>query len=514
MAGHFLFRNILTGLAILVLAAPAAAQRLAPVELNAALPAAEVERALVAGAPGTLLHLRGLRDTAGAPMSLELRRVEVLTHEFQLLVDGQRADFDRDSIVFLAGRVEDWQGSTAVLSLQRERGVYEGMIRHGERVYRLTGDALGKRSFGEQMLVTELPPESLAEGQRGTELLGEVPRPPAPREGALTKVARRAVFAVDGDYEFFTVVQSQEGAVAFAGTVLAALSEVFEAQVGLAIQLGIVSVWTTPDDPYKSADNPFCEVGLFWEANRPRAQFPRAAALLFSGKKTAYGGAASLNGLCAYPYGDCKQGPYAVIGHVKANLPALHVSTAAHEIGHLAGSVHSHCYSPPIDQCHSGENGCYAGPQTTPEDGGSIMSYCGFSALSLGEPGKHGVDSERVPAVISEFLAALDAVPASDSKFIAGCLGDGAGGGAYGLQATVQGTTVALDWTDNQTGERKWFVEYRRGTRPWQTLERPANATAADVTKLVRGKIYQFRVRAKLKKGFSPYSEVVEVKIP
>ena len=262
MARHLSFHNLLSGLAILALAAPAAAQRLAPMTLDAALPAAEVERALVASAQGTPLRLRGLRDTAGAPMSLELRRVEVLTPEFQLLVDGQRADFDRGSIVFLTGRVEEWKDSTAVLSLQRERGVYEGMVRHGERVYRLTGDALGKRTFGEQMLVTELPLE-IDEWQRKSELVRELPRPPAPPHGAFAKVSRTAVFAVDGDYEFFTVVGSQEGAVTFAGTVLAAISEVYERQVGLAIKLGIVSVWTTPDDPYKSPDNPFCEVGLF-----------------------------------------------------------------------------------------------------------------------------------------------------------------------------------------------------------------------------------------------------------
>jgi hypothetical protein len=510
MARHISFRNLLTGLAVLFFAAPAAAQRLAPIDLDAALPAAEVEGALVARAPGTSLHLRGLRDTAGAPMTLELRRVEVLTPEFQLLVDGQRADFDRESIVFLAGRVKEWQDSTAVLSLQRERGVYEGVIKHGERVYRLTGDALGKRSFGEQMLVTELPPEGLGEWQRKTDVVGELPRPPARADGAFTKAAARtAVFAVDGDYEFFAVVGSEQGAVAFAGTILAAISEVYESQVGLTIKLGTVSVWTTPDDPYNAPDNPFCEVGNFWEANRPRQQFPRAATLLFTGKNTVYGGAASLHGLCAYASGDCMQGPYAVV-NVKTNLPATRVDTTAHEIGHLAGSVHSHCYSPPIDQCHSGETGCYVGPESTPEDGGSIMSYCdSFRVLSLGEPGKHGSNSERVPAVISEFLAALDTLPAGDPHHIAGCLA------GYSLRATAQGTTVALDWTDNQTGEKKWLVEYRQGTTGgWKKLTRPANATAANVTKLVRGKTYQFRVRAQLKKGFSPYSEVVAVKMP
>lgn len=515
MPRHLSFRNFLTGLAVLVFAAPAAAQRLARIDLDAALPAAEVERALVARAPGTPLHVRGLRDTAGTPMTLELRRVEVLTPDFQLLVDGQRADFDRESIVFLAGRVKEWQDSTAVLSLQRERGVYEGVIKHGERVYRLTGDALGKRSFGEQMLVTELPPESL-EWQRKTDVLGELPRPPAPPVGAFTKAAapRTAIFAVDGDYEFFTIVGSQEGAVAYAGTILAAVSEVYESQVGLAVKLGTVSVWTTPDDPYNASDNPFCEVGNFWEANRPRQQFPRAATLLFTGKPTVYAGAASLNGLCAYGYdpnpsGGCMQGPYAVI-NVPSNIPSTRVATTAHEIGHLLGSPHSHCYSPPIDQCHSGEGGCYAGPVSTPEDGGSIMSYCfGSIVLSLGEPGKYGVNSERVPALISDFLATLGAVPAGDPHFIAGCLG------GYALRATAQGTTVALDWTDSQTGEKKWLVEYRQGTTGgWKKLTRPANATAASVTKLVHGKTYQFRVRAQLKKGFSPYSEVVQVEIP
>jgi hypothetical protein len=514
MRRHLSFRNLLTALAILVLAGPAAAQRLTPIDLDAALPAAEVERALVARVPGTPLHLRGLRDTAGTPMTLELRRVEVLTPEFQLLVDGQRADFARESIVFLAGRVKEWQGSTAVLSLQRDRGVYEGVIKHGESVYRLTGDALGKRSFGEQVLVTELPPESLDGFQRKTDVAGELPRPPARPGAAFTKAAARtAVFAVDGDYEFFTIVGSQEGAVAYAGTMLAAISEVYESQVGLAIRLGTVSVWTTPEDPYNVPDNPFCELGNFWAANRPRQQFPRAATLLFTGKNTLYAGASALNGLCSYdhdtPSGGCVQGGYAVV-NVQNNLPGARVDTTAHEIGHLVGSVHTHCYSPPIDQCQSGEGGCYVGPVSTPEDGGSIMSYCfGSVVLSLGEPGKYGIHSERVPAVISEFLAALGAVPAGDPDHIAGCLA------GFGLRATAQGTTVTLDWTDSQSGEKKWLVEYRQGTSGgWKKLTRPANATSANVTKLVHGKTYQFRVRAQLRKGFSPYSEVVEVTIP
>ena len=83
-------------------------------------------------------------------------------------------------------------------------------------------------------------------------------------------------------------------------------------------------------------------------------------------------------------------GGYGVVqinGNYPSNLWDLIAS--AHEMGHNFGSPHTHCFSPPIDTCYSGESGCYSGSVVNPGPlGGTIMSYChlltgGFSNIDL-----------------------------------------------------------------------------------------------------------------------------------
>ncbi len=77
-----------------------------------------------------------------------------------------------------------------------------------------------------------------------------------------------------------------------------------------------------------------------------------------------------------------------------------------HEIGHNFGSVHSHCYSPPIDQCYNLEPGCYSGPTSCPAPStingvpnvfGTIMGYCHL----LGGCSTEMVFHPRTVAVVS-----------------------------------------------------------------------------------------------------------------
>jgi len=96
----------------------------------------------------------------------------------------------------------------------------------------------------------------------------------------------------------------------------------------------------------------------------------------------------------------------------------------SHEIGHNFNSPHTHCYnniggsSSPVDQCRSGESGCYAGTQTLPGPSGvgsgTIMSYChllsgGYSNISLkfGTGHLYGVMPGRVPSRMRSYVAAV-----------------------------------------------------------------------------------------------------------
>jgi hypothetical protein len=115
--------------------------------------------------------------------------------------------------------------------------------------------------------------------------------------------------------------------------------------------------------------------------------------------------------------------PNATNGGVQYELPASNfwsLLETAHELGHVAGSVHTHCIpivssadmalAPGrtyVDQCFTGE--CYSGPTSVPTEKGTIMSYChnvnpGFAANSRYLFGKSGEVSHLVTDAMLAFI--------------------------------------------------------------------------------------------------------------
>ena len=208
---------------------------------------------------------------------------------------------------------------------------------------------------------------------------------------------RLATLAVDTDNELMTERFSGNttAASAWIDDLIATMNVMYVADLGVQLQRGTTFLRTAPD-PYSQTGSPadtshLTEFGSYWQANY--GNVPRSFAMLLSGKannQNSASGIAWVNSYCEY---QSQNGSYSVNQVFTNPLADVFYSAliVAHELGHNFGAHHTHCTnvatgSAPtgtntIDQCQSGESGCYAGATSCPNSGpgapaGTIMSYC------------------------------------------------------------------------------------------------------------------------------------------
>ncbi|MBU6282934.1 hypothetical protein KGQ64_11885 [bacterium] len=182
--------------------------------------------------------------------------------------------------------------------------------------------------------------------------------------------------AIDTDQEFLALLGGTVSATSYLADLAAAVSAIYLADTDVSIRFSYVRLWETTD-PW-TANNPgslLDQLQAYWAANG--GSIVRDTVHLVSGRSpSTYGGIAYVNALCDADYG---YGLSSVYGSFDVLNPSdvWDVLVVSHELGHSFGSVHTHCYDPPVDQCYSGEGaGCYSGPESLPPGGGTIMSYC------------------------------------------------------------------------------------------------------------------------------------------
>ena len=149
----------------------------------------------------------------------------------------------------------------------------------------------------------------------------------------------------------------------------AAGTEIYKADLNIAIMLESVRLWETTD-PWSGG---WCGAVLdtfiaYWIENEQDT--PRDLAHLISGRDLGCGIAASLSGLCDPYEAFCLSPvggsfPYPIIDNHPGNWDII---VFTHEMGHLLGAYHTHQQSPPVDGCGDGD--CSAASD------GTIMSYC------------------------------------------------------------------------------------------------------------------------------------------
>lgn len=163
----------------------------------------------------------------------------------------------------------------------------------------------------------------------------------------------------------------------YAANVVGASSAIYRRDVSIVLLIKQITVWTAADPFGTVSTDAQLTAYRSWNKSN-RSGVARDFAHLLS-KSSGLGGLAYLNALCSTD-----------IGYGVSNLDGYNTSfpttgyqwdinVVSHEIGHNFGASHTHCYSPALDRCWSGESGCYSGPVEVSV--GEVMSYCHLYGL-------------------------------------------------------------------------------------------------------------------------------------
>ncbi len=332
------------------------------------------------------VEIEGFPIALGSTAKLLLHRFEVVSPDAHISVETPTGPWvlPLPSVTHFCGTLDGEPDSRVYLGVQKDRIV--AYVESNAGTAFVGPDELG----GDLVLRMSDSPLNAEYGANGFRCAEENLPPTAPN---LTEtVSARTALAPDtaSKQGAVRVDTDQELLAKFSGNVSAMAAYVLslfgQANVAyardLSMHLTVVEIhaWTVAD-PYvgPSTVDQLNQLGAWWQAHRPISSFPRWTVHLLSGVGPS-GGVAWLNVTCGssggYGYGVTQ-----LYGSYSSGNP-WDYHAMAHEIGHNAGSPHTHCMGPPTypnwtDQCYGSESGCYTGTAQNPGVGnGTIMSYC------------------------------------------------------------------------------------------------------------------------------------------
>lgn len=241
------------------------------------------------------------------------------------------------------------------------------------------------------------------------------PEFPSLRAAQFLGTMNSAVIAIDTDNEFMTdkFTNNATSAQTWVENLFVNMNVFYERDLGLRLLIGD-ELYRTTADPYASTgigSGYLDEFGNVWRTTPALSSINRVFVALLSGKvpelsfsgiawvafnASTYCSAGGINGSGGFNLNGI--GSHPIIDE------AFTAELVGHEIGHNLGSVHTHCYSPPIDMCFNREDGCYSDPEICPVGNrGTVMSYCHLSNV----PCSNDNLDEFHPTVISELSSQI-----------------------------------------------------------------------------------------------------------
>jgi hypothetical protein len=450
-----LTRTILAGCALL-LAHPAVAA-MPPVRV---IESRDFPRVAAAAALGSGLRVENVQvPETGEAAAFALERFEVFADDATVTIhgkDGAAKTVPAPANAYFRGTVVGEPGSRVFLAAFPD-GRTEGIVNRAGETYLIGGDETPTKALDAPLEMRRVEPvlmkaargegfacanAKLPQNQHPLEELvpGTAPQQVSAVTAATGTVQHTARVAIETDYEYYARFNNTTNATNYVGNLIGYASTIYVNELNTSLVVQSVSLWTTTSDPWTQTDT-LCglmEFGRYW--NKNRTNVTRTIAHFLSGKNLG-GGIAWIGVLCSGSFGASANCPglatdanwgggygftASISGAFDINHPAVmwDIMAVAHEIGHNFNSPHSHCYngiggsSSPIDQCYSGESGCYSGPTSLPgpagAGSGTLMSYChlvrgSYSdiSLSFGTNFPYGVLPGREAARMSSHVTTV-----------------------------------------------------------------------------------------------------------
>lgn len=339
----------------------------------------------------------------GVKLAVTLTRHDVYAPGARIvkIVPEGEVEVPRSRWVFFWGS-DDEGANRVVVSVDPENGLLRGMAFSEAGAVELRPPA---SASSRQYRVAIPEAEASGAASAASFTCAQETLPPVPPETARTPASalirpeataaftKSAVVAIETDNEYMLnrFADNTTNATNYIASLFANANVIYERDVSLHLLQGytILRVSSVPDPYVQNAGGnadgaKLNEFGDYWNSHYGGVK--RTLAAMLSGKQPGGGasGIAWISGLCSSFVG------YSFQQLFLSNYPAGDTLIFGHEVGHNFGSPHTHCYSPPADNCFSGE--CYVGPtscpvpqtmQGVPNVTGTLMSYCHLIGCSF-----------------------------------------------------------------------------------------------------------------------------------
>jgi Metallo-peptidase family M12/S-layer homology domain len=329
----------------------------------------------------------------GASGKLRLSRFEVAASDARITVRGPDGETSRPmpKISHFSGTIEGEPDSSVYLAVTSDALVAYVHSSHG---HAYVGPDESHTSF--VVRNGDSPLNAAASGTTWTCASEELPAPltamaqpsfAAPRSPNVAGF-KEAKVRIETDFQLYQHFGNDVDALTtYVMTLFGAVNVIYERDVQMHLTVTEVHTWSVAD-PYTGGDTmtQLEQLGAWWHTNRPMASYPRTYVHYLSGHPVS-GGVAWIGVLCSgdFDLGGGNWGGGYGLTQVFGTYPLSlwDQDASAHEMGHNAGSPHTHCMGPPTypdwtDKCYGSEGtGCYSGTPQNPGIGnGTIMSYC------------------------------------------------------------------------------------------------------------------------------------------